>query len=206
MTLESLRAAKSLLELDLNFVASDVAFLRQSDSSTACANIEEYVSLLSSKMDVGDSSGHLSACTSLLLELFHLIDDYADNNDLRQETRKGTICVSHRIYEYVLYILLGLAENADTLRTIVNAVENMGNANIEALFRSIGSTIPVDSYYFTQVSSYKCWNCVEGLSLFLRRKWLLKCWEGYVFHCSPSREKIAFKFCCPGFLPSSKFN
>lgn len=154
MTLESLRSAASLAELDLTFVASDLAFLRQSDVSTACANIEEYVSLLSSKMDVGDSTEHLSACTSLLLELFHLVDDYADNNDLRQESRKGTMRVSHRIYEYVLYILLGLAEKSDALRTIVNAIENAGNANMESLFRSIGSTILVDSYYFTQVSLF----------------------------------------------------
>lgn len=152
MTLESLRSATSLVELDLTFVASDVAFLRQSDSSTACSAIEEYVALLSTKMDIGGSLERLATCNAMLLELFHLVDDYADNNDLRTQNRKGKLRISHRIYEYVLYILLGLAEKSDTLRTIVSAVENAGNANLEGLFRSIGSTILVDSYYFTQVS------------------------------------------------------
>lgn len=149
MALSDLHEAKTLSELNLSVTADQIEALRKLDSNGAI--IEEYLAILSAKMDNGDSLEALCSTHSLLVLFGFLIVDYARCHENPLSNPTQNVSITHRSYEYVLYILLGIAEKSAALRSLVNYIEEDEKLSLESLFASLGRIISSDTFYFTQV-------------------------------------------------------
>lgn len=149
MALSDLHAAKTLSELNLSETADQIEALRNLDSNGAV--VEEYLAILSAKMDNGDSLDALCSTQSLLVLFVFLIIDYARCHDNLLSNPTQNVSITHRSYEYVLYILLGIAEKSTALRSLINYIEEDERLNLQSLFDSLGRIISSDTFYFTQV-------------------------------------------------------
>jgi hypothetical protein len=147
MALEELREASNLEEVNLDLIGEQFRSLRK--HADAGSTIEEYLTLLSAKMDIGNSLSVLCESTVLMIELLRFVNDFA-NQEKSIPSFSTVSPISHRSYEYILFILLGIAEKAVALRAVVEAVDNTNPAILEGFFQSVGNIISTDKFYFTQ--------------------------------------------------------
>ena len=140
LTSEVLTDLGTLLKKNLSHKPSDEHLPRQ---------VEDVLSLLTSRLDEGDNATIIAGNAPLLTAICVLVEQFASvNGILSVATEYLAIEITHKCYEYCLFLLLGVVERSALLKSMLKTLQT---SQIKDITFSLGSMISNDTLYFTQV-------------------------------------------------------